>query len=442
MIPITEAPTRPSPTDAEFAPGRAGDHPYAVEYRGEYETPWDGTAVAVRSHARALAATGIPVLLRSFSGTVINEHGQPESVHLGGVPDVVRQEIGDIDKTTASAYCPAVKHLVVADAEHLKRVITPRGAVPVNVSMAASVLMRKHIYGSTIVYSVWERDRVDPAIAAELSRVAECWVPCQDNREMLIRSGVPQEKVRVIPHPYDPESPILKLRHRRADPEWKKFYSIGRWEPRKAYAELVAAFLVAFKPSDRATLAIKYTGGNWPDYPTPAEALALPLNNAQVRENGWTAESIAQRVHLAEGRFPRQQILKLHFKNNIYVCSSHGEAWCLPAFEGALAGNGLVYVKAGGVCDFASLGEGDLGVDTQASPVPKSYRWEADAEWAGFSIGRLASALRAAPAPARHDHRDLSRFPSLASVGQLMRERILALTTAPEARSYFEGRSA
>jgi len=86
-----EAPTRPKDTDAEFAPGgKPAAHRFAVMYQGEYETPWDGTAVAVRLHARALAAVGIPVFLKSFTGSVIDEHGGVGSVHIGGLPADVR----------------------------------------------------------------------------------------------------------------------------------------------------------------------------------------------------------------------------------------------------------------------------------------------------------------------------------------------------------------
>lgn len=425
MIP-GQPPTRPSPHDAEFASGRAGEHPFAVMYQGEYETPWDGTATAVRLHARALAGTGIPVLLRSFSGLVTDEYGIPESVHIGGLPAAVRKEIGDLDRTTARAFFPVVKHLVVRDADHLKRVIIPKGAIARG-GVEADIIMRKHIHDSTIVYSVWERDRIDPAIARILSRVAECWVPCLDNAHMLVASGVPEEKVFVIPHPHDPADPILKLIRRQPNPGWKKFYSIGRWEPRKGYAALLEAFVGAFRPTDQATLAIKYTGGKWPGYPTPEEAVQIALARDDARQNGWTAENFPTRVHLVEGRFPRPAILKIHYMNNIYVSSSHGEAWCLPAYEAALAGNALVYVPSGGIQDFACASDIQVPMIPDATePVPVSYGWESDAGWASYSVAELRYALLHVCPPNDHAYRSnqLQDF-TLEAVGKLMRHRIL-----------------
>jgi glycosyltransferase involved in cell wall biosynthesis len=434
---MIEAPVRPRDAiEAEFASGRPAAHAFAVMYQGEYETPWDGTAVAVRLHARALASTGIPVFLKSFTGSVIDEHGGVGSVHVGGLPKEVRREIGDLDGTTASAIYPVVKHLVVRDADHLRKVILPQGAVAKG-GVEAEMTMRQHLYDSTVVYSVWERDRVDPGIARILSRVAENWVPCHDNRDMLIRSGVPADKVVVIPHPYDPADPILKLRQRAPDLTWRKFYSIGRWEPRKAYAELVEAFLRAFTPKDLVMLTIKYTGGNWPGYEHPEQVLARLRADETIQARGWSIAAIADRVHLREGRFPRPEILKIHYRHNIYVCSSHGEAWCLPAFEAALAGNRIAYINAGGVRDFSPTASSEVS-PTTLEAVPASYRWESDAKWVSVNVPILEILLKMTRAPDSHGYdREMERF-ELGAVGQLMKARILAVAAKhPAALEYF-----
>jgi glycosyltransferase involved in cell wall biosynthesis len=415
----------PERDKAYFMAPRKPEHRCAVMYQGEFETPWDGTAVAVRSHARALSLAGIPVLLRSFTGTVVDEHGNARPAHSIDPDPQVEREVGKLQLTTAEHYYPTIKHLVVRDAEHLKRVVMPQGAVDKDFEKQAE--LRRKIFASTIVYSVWERDRVDPGIVKTLSRVAECWVPCWANAHMLAASGVPEEKIFVVPHPFDPADPILKLQRRKPDPGWMKFYSIGRWEPRKGYAKLVHAFLEAFTPQDHAILTIKYTGGKWPGYPTPEETIARCQDDPTLSAIGWTPEKIRERVKLIEGRFPRASILELHYRNNIYVSSSHGEAWNLPAFEACLAGNQVVYVPSGGVDDF--VGNGHVAVaPSDPEPVPKSYGWESDAMWMGYLEGHLAEALLKASAPTTHDVSvtkgiDLRQY-SLEAVGKLMRFRV------------------
>ncbi len=407
------------------APGTAAKHASGVLYQGEFETPTDGTAQAVRLHARALAMTGVPVLLRSFSNTVVTAAGVVESVHLVGLPAEVEAEVGDLTRESIAAARPAIKHLVVRSAEHLKQALMPRGAVVGNPEdIEGQMRLRDGVYNNTIVYSVWERDRIDASIARVLARVGQCWVPCEQNARMLVGSGVPAEKVHVVPHPYRDDDPIhvCTRRHPNAHDGWKRFYSIGRWEPRKGFAELIEAFLTAYAPLDRASLTIKYSGtGMWTGYPTPAEA----LENAAARSGGrWSLEQAQKKVKLIDGRVKRSQIVSLHMQNNIYVSASHGEAFSFPSFDAKLAGNRLVHIDYGGTSDFYDH-FGDVPVSAALGAVHASYRWESDAKWATYDLTELTEALHRAEVP--EVFRRPSFFPerySMAAVGQRMRSLV------------------
>ena len=417
-----------------FAKGRAADHPYGVLYQGEFETLWDGTAVAVRRHARALAMQGIPVQLRSFSNTVVNAQGLPDPVHMVGLPDPVLAEVGFLRDTTITEQVPLIKHAILRDAAHARAVIVPRSTLGEPDPMRALVI-RRAIAEATILFSVWERDRIGADLVRELGRVGQLWVPCEHNRQMLERSGIAPEKIRVVPHPYDPADPILRCLERppRA-PGWRLFYSIGRWEPRKGYAELIQTFLTAFKPTDKVVLTIKHSGNEWKDYPTPAEAVTRAL---ELQENGWTAENLGPRLRLLSGRAPRETILQLHYENNIYVASSHGEAWNLGAFDAKLAGNRLIYTAHGGTEDFA--GPGDMRIDQGLEPVHPSYRWEPDAQWAAYSMDLLGRYMKLALVPERFELPEkFSKF-TLAAVGQKMFGHVMQLTAQvqPEAYEYY-----
>src|SRR5262249_45481841 len=162
---------------------------------------------------------------------------------------------------------------VIRSAEHCRQLIMPRGAIPLeSENVAHQILMRDAIYDNTILYTVWERDRIDPGIAMHLKRVKQCWVPCEHNAELLRGADVPADRVHVVPHPYTDDDMIHVCTKRPAGylSDCKRFYSIGRWEPRKGFDKLVLAFLLAFKPGDKASLTIKYSGsGKWPEYVTP-----------------------------------------------------------------------------------------------------------------------------------------------------------------------------
>jgi len=413
-----------------FPPSTRAAHPRGVLYQGEFETQSDGTARAVRLHARALAATGIPLLLRSFSNVVVTD-GVAEPVFVAGMPASTQVEVGHLLNTDIATFRPIIKHVVIRSAEHLRQLLVPKGAVPKDPNDTQQQLeLRDKLYGNAIVYSVWERDRIDPAIAKHLARVKQCWVPCQQNALMLIKSGVPAERVHVVPHPYDEDGSFAVHRRRvpgifrittaaRApearDRGQKRFYSIGRWEPRKNFVQLIQAFMRAFPGAalENAMLTIKYSGnGQWPGYMTVTQAQQL------VRDCGFS-----QCIKLIGGTVDSSRISQLHFENNIYVSASHGEAFCLPAFDAKLAGNRLVYVPWGGVCDFAA--DDDLPVPHSMEPAHTSYRWEHGAQWAACGLEDLTEALRRVTVPEKYElpARFEERF-GLAAVGRKMRDLV------------------
>lgn len=419
---------------AYFGPSTEAQSRYGVLYQGEYETLGDGTAIAVRRHARALADSGIPVLLRSFSNVVLRD-GMFESAHLG-IPEEVEAEIDDLRKASIGQLVPVIKHAVLTNPEQIRHTIVPHGAIGLGGDIMETVKLRKAAVDSTILYSVWERDKLTEEMVHELNRSAQLWVPCVQNADMLISSGVDAGKVHVVPHPYYEDDDILKLVRRRPQTEWRLFYSIGRWEPRKAYSELVEAFLRAFGPEDKVVLTIKYSGGQWEDYPGPEETMQRTLQRADVRAR-WTEEQAWQRVRLTNTHLNRSGIIELHFNNNIYVSCSHGEAWNWGAFEAKLAGNALVYVPWGGAVDYAADTDFLVSPEVQLVPVHASYRWK-DARWADVTVEALIAALRRAMPPAAYKF-DLARFSSEA-VGRQMRALVLQVVQKqkPEAAEYYE----
>ena len=423
-----------------FATGKAAQHPYGVLYQGNWETPFDGLAVAVRKHARALSLSGIPVVLKSFDNIVVSSEGIAEPAPAVGIPAEVKREIGKLNLTSVGSVFPVIKHLVVSDALRLSQVLM-RGLTGPADNSEFRIGAQQASSRSTILYSVWERDRIHPDIALRLRTLGECWVPCEQNKKLLQDAGV--ERVHVVPHPYRPEEDICKLTRRPPLGEGapKRFYSIGAWQPRKGFARLLEAFLSIFGPKDNAYLTIKYSGGEWPGYVTPEEALRTFVNGVG-RQRGWRAENVESRVTLIGKRIPRSRIVELHLRNNIYVCSSHGEAWCLPAFDAKLAGNRLVTIPYGGTEDFMT--RDDIAVPYKMGDVHTSYNWEPGAQWAEYDTQELARALKIATAPSEFQRPPYEGTFSEAAVGRLMRERVIEFskTAHPQAAAYYEGRDA
>jgi glycosyltransferase involved in cell wall biosynthesis len=337
----------------------------------------------------------------------------------------VLEEIDYLRHTSFSATAVAIRHTILHNQSQLHNLICPPGG------RLAGFAAERAVYDATIVYTSWERSTVGKPLVEILERCGQVWVPCNRNADVFISAGVPEEKVRVVPQPYDPSrhlpSQIPAPRGSLEVPDGKRFYAIGKWEPRKNYHLLIGAFLRSHFPSEKASLLLKtYSWGGWKDYPTPMESVAHWLEQPEVRTLGWTPELFEKRVRLLTKRLTDEQMNKLHQRNNIYVSPSHGEAWELGAFDAVAAGNSLVHVGYGGSEDYAL--DGSVRVEHGLAPVHQDYPWEENAQWADCSVDELMNGLRLAKPPERRVHPpELYGKYSTYAVGRIMRRNVLEL---------------
>jgi glycosyltransferase involved in cell wall biosynthesis len=411
------------PTEEELreeivAPGDPHFLPIGVQYQGEWRSHADGLSGAIREQCQALSMY-LPVSLTH--------------VHTGGSflvhelhPDVVR-EVGYMPELMFRSTAVAVRQIIFLSRDYLRAMILPAAGRITNDEVAERV--RK----STIIYTSWERDSVGHALINELLSVGEVWVPCEANCRAFVKSGLPEEMVRVIPHVYNPATHLATRiawpRGSEVVPSGRRFYHIGKWEPRKGQHALIGAFLQAFTPNDRVSLLIKTHGwGYWDDYPPPEESLEEWIKNEQVLENGWTPKKVKRVLRIMTERVTDAEIAQLHKENNIYVSPSHGEAWDMPAFDALCAGNSLVHVGYGGSEEYAPFATEwckVVRVEHRMGPVHSGYNWESDANWAEYDLEDLVHAMRQAEPPRRRIHPPEFRRFSRLSVGRQMSELIV-----------------
>jgi hypothetical protein len=231
-----------------------------------------------------------------------------------------------------------------------------------------------------------------------------------------------------MPYPYDPATCTIAAPRGTEDvPRDRRFYHIGKWEPRKNQHQLLGAFLIAFSPKARASLTIKTSGfgSTWTGYPTVEESVKFWLADERVKAKGWTEASLDRLVRIIDKKISDDDIHKMHEMNNIYVSSGLGEAWDIPAFEAKLAGNRLVYVGYGGPEDYAT--EEDVGIPHTMGPVHSQYDWEPEAQWAKVNTEDFAEALRQAKPPeTRMTPPSYCQRFSYVAVGQKMHDAILS----------------
>lgn len=390
---------RANPTDEEIndeyaAPGKPAEHPLGVLFKADHETLEDGMCRQARFHARALAL-GAPVTLVSINNRV--RHGAQTHTHVGDdmLHPSVLAEVKELRARRIGRYALCVYHTVIDQVTALRRLLLPTHAL-------ATIGVADELLGRTIVYTPWERSTVHPDIVKLLNKCGQLWLQCSRNVAVFKDAGVKPELIRLVPNGFDPETPTAKIAETHPHmPEGRRYYNIGKWEPRKAQHELVGAFLHAHSPDDAASLIIKTSSyGIWKDYLGPKDSLKHWAAQEDVKAKGWSPETIAKRVLIYDRIFREDEMVKLHALNNIYVSAAHAEGWDYPAFDACAAGNRLVHVGFGGSEDYA--GPHDERVEILGTePVPQAYGWEASAEWARYDVKELADAMKRARLGAR-----------------------------------------
>src|SRR5690606_2297632 len=226
----------------------------------------------------------------------------------------------------------AIKQAIPSTPESFKRLLNPVGIV----SQFMDEDQQERLWKSTILYTSWERNSVHPEFVEIFSKLGQVWVPCEANKKVVVLSGLEEKKITVIPYPYDPATceqaaprkGLLPLYFEDIE-EPKRFYSIGKWEPRKNQHMLIGAFLLAYTPKSKASLLIKTSEfrGAWGKYPTCEQSIAYWLSRSEVKTRGWTKEHFDRLVKVIPKKISDEDIQMLHMKNNIYVSAGLGEAW-------------------------------------------------------------------------------------------------------------------
>lgn len=356
-----------------------------------YETHWtdpaDGWAIASRAYARAMLGAGLDVHLHSWSAVQQT------------VDPAVLAEVGDMARPMPKRRWDAyVFSTTLSSAERMQMLLG----------------QLKHYLPPRMLYTTFEREQVEPGIAALMNELDGVWVPCTANAEVLRAAGV--REVLVAPHCYFPDDPLLALRERaERHPGPPRFYWIGRWEPRKAPHNLIEAFCRAFEPG-QALLTLKLGQLPWRGhYPQPEEIF-------EKGHRDWLAKAPLD-VRVIRGRLPRERVVALHAEHDVYVSASRGEGWDLPAFEAKLAGNRVVTTDSGGPRDF--LGGGDVLVPRTGSiHADPHYQWGYGATYADYDVDALADAMRRAAKMPRPGLDDLGRF-SAEVVGRQLGDWVL-----------------
>jgi glycosyltransferase involved in cell wall biosynthesis/Tfp pilus assembly protein PilF len=194
-----------------------------------------------------------------------------------------------------------------------------------------------------IIMQPWEYDVLLENLTNIFSYADELWTPSEFSKQSFINSGIPEDKVHVIPNGINPnvfklDGPALSL------PTEKKFkiLYVGGTIQRKGIDILLKAYRKAFTAEDDVCLVIKDMGDNTFYKNQTAEIL---IEEFQKDKNA------PEILHLTE-TMEEEDVASLYRTCNLFVSPYRGEGFSLPTLEAMACGLPVVVTRGGATDDF------------------------------------------------------------------------------------------
>jgi glycosyltransferase involved in cell wall biosynthesis len=200
-----------------------------------------------------------------------------------------------------------------------------------------------------ILRTTFETDRIPDYWLPLLEPFDEIWVISEHNRQAFRRSGVPPEKIRVVPSCTDTDR-YCPQGERVALPEALRgrfvFLSVFDWALRKGWDLLLRAYCGEFQSSERTALLLKITRSH-----------GHSMEIVREQANQVLAEfncSLAARpdIFITDEPLTETQIACLYRSASAFVLPSRGEGWGRPYMEAMASGLPTIGTGASGNVDF------------------------------------------------------------------------------------------
>ncbi len=200
--------------------------------------------------------------------------------------------------------------------------------------------------GKLAVILPWEYGAVPQMWVDQINgNVDELWVPSKFVQRVLARSGVPKERVRVIPNGIDPN--LFTPTGPRARPQATReflFLFVGGAIRRKGIDLLLNAYRDAFEPGDDVTLLVTALGSQ--------AAYQHNSLHEQVISAAWNASF--PHVELLTGELDDSTLANLYRGCDAFVLPYRAEGFCMPALEAMACGKPVITTAEGPSQDFCS----------------------------------------------------------------------------------------
>jgi FkbM family methyltransferase len=197
--------------------------------------------------------------------------------------------------------------------------------------------------GKLVVIQPWEFGALPEDWVRQSRDVDEFWLPSEYVRRVYVDSGVPAEKVFVVPNGVDaekfhPQAAPMKL----ATAKQFKFLFVGGTIGRKGPDLLLQAYLQNFTAADDVCLVIKDFGGQ---SVYTGQTFEAQIRAAQTLSN-------APEILYLNAELPPEQLPGLYTACDCLVLPYRGEGFGLPALEAMACGRPVIVTAGGATDDF------------------------------------------------------------------------------------------
>ncbi len=244
-------------------------------------------------------------------------------------------------------HCVNTSNSASSDAEKIRSEFQisaqPASNAAVTVRHAWPPNWRHPATGKLAVIQPWEFGSLPQEWVNHAREVDEFWVPSNYVRDVYISSGVPAQKVVVVPNGIDPEKFHPQAAPMKLATQKKfKFLFVGGTIGRKGPDLLLEAYLKNFTDEDDVCLVVKDFGGK--------SVYAGQTFEAQIRAAQSTPN--APEILYLNDELPSNALPGLYAACNCLVLPYRGEGFGLPVLEAMACGLPIIITAGGSTDDF------------------------------------------------------------------------------------------
>lgn len=304
------------------------------------------------------------------------------NVHTRGLFDALARKIPTIATPIWAGSGP-----VDEDREVLDRVLGDRIGASICLMPGRLCDYLDDAFGQKIAYIVWEGTKLPRDWIEPLSRADRIWIPTAWGKRVLIENGFSADRIDVVPEGVDtrtfnPDGPKAAF-FTQAEKKFR-FLFVGRYEKRKAAAELIQAFDQEFNESEEVELVLGGLKANRADLDLGQELRSLHIRYPRRLK-------IIPHIHTHE------EFASLYRSVDMFVFPTRAEGWGLPVIEAMATGLPVIVTGYSGVTEF--IGNHVWRVDHRMIKIDDPY-YQPDnqdfGDWAEPDFGHLRQLMRQA----------------------------------------------